>query len=752
MYQYFVVTITLAVMSSVLFANFLDKKSMTKKHKVMAVVLCTMLVALLSSLFPIISGLILNITTRINEILHINLWTGFSFTVIFIVYLGGILIISVYLSTIAISEDDVSDEIKNAPIWALVHKLLSWRGGPALEPVTNESAPIENSCTSNYHTPVLQGAVEFGQNILQKPVDSQKNIDTIGIDTIKISEQSFDTKDNQSKEAVISVEYLVEEDFYSEVNIEEPEALKEVNIEEEKEIPELHAEESEIVAQEEVVIESIDENDSEELEAFEEIEAIEEIAINEVELEEPEAIEEVAINEAELEEPEALEEVEINEVELEEPEAIEEIAINEAEIEEPEALKEVNIEEEKEIPELHAEESEIIAQEEVVIEAIDESDSEEQEAFEEIEDIEEVDINEVELEEPEAIEEVDINEEPEALKEVNIEEEKEIPELHAEENEVAQEEVVIEAIDESDSKELEAFEEIEDIEKVAINEVEIEEPEAIEEVAINEVELEEPEAIEEVDINEVEIEEPEAIEEVAINEVEIEEPEALKEVNVEEEKEILGLHAEESEIVAQEEVVIESMNESDSEEQEAFEEIEAIEEVAINEAEIEEPEAIEEIAINGVEIEEPEAIEEEKENLELESQESEIIIKNEEPGTEGNTEFSSLSHISDETSVNTINEADNLNNTKDGSKVDRLIDEAFLLKVSGDLEGAIQSYMYALEHDIEDEVVFWLVLDICVLYKQLGKSDLAKDILESYVTNYGSIMNEEVKIQIINNL
>ncbi len=639
MYQYFVVTITLAVMSSVLFANFLDKKSMTKKHKVMAVVLCTMLVALLSSLFPIISGLILNITTRINEILHINLWTGFSFTVIFIVYLGGILIISVYLSTIAISEDDVSDEIKNAPIWALVHKLLSWRGGPALEPVTNESAPIENSCTSNYHTPVLQGAVEFGQNILQKPVDSQKNIDTIGIDTIKISEQSFDTKDNQSKEAVISVEYLVEEDFYSEVNIEEPEALKEVNIEEEKEIPELHAEESEI-----------------------------------------------------------------------------------------------------------------IAQEEVVIEAIDESDSEEQEAFEEIEDIEEVDINEVELEEPEAIEEVDINEEPEALKEVNIEEEKEIPELHAEENEVAQEEVVIEAIDESDSKELEAFEEIEDIEKVAINEVEIEEPEAIEEVAINEVELEEPEAIEEVDINEVEIEEPEAIEEVAINEVEIEEPEALKEVNVEEEKEILGLHAEESEIVAQEEVVIESMNESDSEEQEAFEEIEAIEEVAINEAEIEEPEAIEEIAINGVEIEEPEAIEEEKENLELESQESEIIIKNEEPGTEGNTEFSSLSHISDETSVNTINEADNLNNTKDGSKVDRLIDEAFLLKVSGDLEGAIQSYMYALEHDIEDEVVFWLVLDICVLYKQLGKSDLAKDILESYVTNYGSIMNEEVKIQIINNL
>ena len=86
MYQYFVVTVTLAIVSSILFAHYLDKKSMTKKHKVMAVAFCSVSVAILSSFFPIISGAILNITTRINEMLHINLWTGFSYTVILIVY------------------------------------------------------------------------------------------------------------------------------------------------------------------------------------------------------------------------------------------------------------------------------------------------------------------------------------------------------------------------------------------------------------------------------------------------------------------------------------------------------------------------------------------------------------------------------------------------------------------------------------------------------------------------------------------
>jgi hypothetical protein len=539
MYQYFVVTITLAVMSSVLFAHFLDKKSMSKKHKIMAVVLCTMSVALFSSLFPIISGLVLNITTRINEILHINLWTGFSFTVIFIAYLGGILIISVYLSTIVIAMDYKEDEDKAGAALSLIHKLFSWIVGPTLKPVANEATPMENNCVSNYHAAVLQGAVEVGQNILQKPVDSQKNIDTIGIGTNDINGESFDVDREVSLEDAMSLEYLIEEDYFAEEEIEEPETEEEIAItEEEMEISELGGDESEAVAQEEVIIE------------------------------------------------------EVAESEIEEPET-EEIAI---------------IEEEMEIPELGGDESEAVAQEEVIIEEIAES----------------------EIEEPEAEEEIAI-----------IEEEMETSELDGDESEaVAQEEVIIEEIAES----------------------EIEEPETEEEIAITEEEMEIPES-----------------------------------------------GGDESEAVAQEEVIIEEIAESEIEEPET-------EEIAITEEEMETSE------LDGDEIEE-------------------------------NLIDSSLTiHISDETNADTINDALVDNTLEEVNAVDRLIEEAFLLKASGDLEGAITNYMYALEHDIEDQVVFWLVLDICVLYKQLGKSDLAKDILESYVTDYGSIMNEDVKAQIISSL
>jgi hypothetical protein len=543
MYQYFVVTITLAVMSSVLFAHFLDKKSMSKKHKIMAVVLCTMSVALFSSLFPIISGLVLNITTRINEILHINLWTGFSFTVIFIAYLGGILIISVYLSTIVIAVDYKEGEDKAGAAWSLIHKLFSWIVGPILKPAVNEATPMENNCVSNYHAAVLQGAVEVGQNILQKPVDSQKNIDTIGIGTNDINGESFDVDQEVSLEDAMSLEYLIEEDYFAEEEIEEAEieeleAEEEIAItEEEMETSELDGNESEIVAQEEVIDKIV-----------------------ESEIEEPEAEEEIAITE-------------------------EEIATSE----------------------LDSDESEIVAQEEVIEEIV-----------------------ECEIEEPEAEEEIAITEE-----------EVEASELDSNESEIVAQEEVIEEIVES------------------------------------------------------EIEEPEA-EEIAITEEEVEASE---------------LDSNESEAVVQEEV---------------------IEEVV--ESEIEEPEA-EEIAIT----------EEEVETSEVDSNESEENLDN--------LIDSSLSiHISDETNANTINDALVDNMSEEVNVVDRLIEEAFLLKASGDLEGAITNYMCALEQDIEDQVVFWLVLDICVLYKQLGKSDLAKDILESYVTDYGSIMNEDVKTQIISNL
>lgn len=80
------------------------------------------------------------------------------------------------------------------------------------------------------------------------------------------------------------------------------------------------------------------------------------------------------------------------------------------------------------------------------------------------------------------------------------------------------------------------------------------------------------------------------------------------------------------------------------------------------------------------------------------------------------------------------------------------IDEAFKLKEAGDREGAILNYLYALDQQPDDDMVFWLILDICVLYKELGQVELAKDILEGYVDKYGHVMEEAVRIEIEKNL
>jgi len=99
-------------------------------------------------------------------------------------------------------------------------------------------------------------------------------------------------------------------------------------------------------------------------------------------------------------------------------------------------------------------------------------------------------------------------------------------------------------------------------------------------------------------------------------------------------------------------------------------------------------------------------------------------------------------------------------NGDEGEKIDgkmdldikECIDEAFRLKEQGDLESAILYYMYALDKKPEDDVAFWIIIDICVLYKALGQTELAKNLLEGYADKYGNIMNESVKAEIENNL
>ena len=87
-----------------------------------------------------------------------------------------------------------------------------------------------------------------------------------------------------------------------------------------------------------------------------------------------------------------------------------------------------------------------------------------------------------------------------------------------------------------------------------------------------------------------------------------------------------------------------------------------------------------------------------------------------------------------------------------GEDVLSCIEEAFRLKNDGDLEGSILYYMYALDRNPENELIFLIILDICAMYKSLGQIELARDILMSYSTHYGNQMDPSVRAEIEMNL
>ena len=60
--------------------------------------------------------------------------------------------------------------------------------------------------------------------------------------------------------------------------------------------------------------------------------------------------------------------------------------------------------------------------------------------------------------------------------------------------------------------------------------------------------------------------------------------------------------------------------------------------------------------------------------------------------------------------------------------------------------------MNVLEQNPEDDLVFWIILDICVLYKSLGQVELAKAMLEDYIKIYGGVMDYSVLLEIERNL
>jgi hypothetical protein len=84
--------------------------------------------------------------------------------------------------------------------------------------------------------------------------------------------------------------------------------------------------------------------------------------------------------------------------------------------------------------------------------------------------------------------------------------------------------------------------------------------------------------------------------------------------------------------------------------------------------------------------------------------------------------------------------------------IEGCIEEAFKLKETDDVEGAILYFMDALDKNPCKELTFWIVLDICVLYKNLGQAELAYDILNSYHDAFGDLMDATVKEEIESNL
>ncbi len=79
-----------------------------------------------------------------------------------------------------------------------------------------------------------------------------------------------------------------------------------------------------------------------------------------------------------------------------------------------------------------------------------------------------------------------------------------------------------------------------------------------------------------------------------------------------------------------------------------------------------------------------------------------------------------------------------------------LVFKAFDYKDVGKKEEAIQCYLEALQHEPNNEMIFWIVLDVCALYKQLERTDLAIIILEGLVSQYGAAIQPEVKKEIMN--
>ena len=140
------------------------------------------------------------------------------------------------------------------------------------------------------------------------------------------------------------------------------------------------------------------------------------------------------------------------------------------------------------------------------------------------------------------------------------------------------------------------------------------------------------------------------------------------------------------------------------------------------------------------------AVEESEQQVELEAVELEVAIEDVEQQAETET-------IELEAAIKEAESASTANNI-DVKQLDlnSCVLKAMDYKDAGRKPEAIEYYMAALEKGPKGDMVFWIVLDICALYKQLGLSILAQSILEGLTSKYGDAIAPEVRAEIMNNL
>lgn len=92
----------------------------------------------------------------------------------------------------------------------------------------------------------------------------------------------------------------------------------------------------------------------------------------------------------------------------------------------------------------------------------------------------------------------------------------------------------------------------------------------------------------------------------------------------------------------------------------------------------------------------------------------------------------------------------NKSSTMDVSDAKALVLKALQKKSDNKKEEAIECYMKALQLQPDSEMILWIVLDVCALYKQLGLNELAISILNSLASQFGTVIKPEVKKKIMN--